>query len=55
MSFGLLLPAALRALAALLLPVLLHLVRQSDRTRVEFAALRWLTVRAQPRRRPRLD
>ena len=55
MSFGLLLPAALLALAALLLPVLLHLVRQSDRTRVEFAALRWLTARAQPRRRPRLD
>jgi len=54
-SFGLLLPGALLALAVLVLPVLLHLVRQSDRKRVEFAALRWLTTRAQPRRRPRID
>lgn len=55
MSVSLLLPGALLALAALVLPILLHLARQNDRTRVEFAALRWLTARAQPRRRPRLD
>ena len=55
MNFGLLLPAGLLALVALVVPVLLHLVRQSEQKRVEFAALRWLTARAQPRRRPRLD
>ncbi len=55
MSLGLLLPAGLLALAAMLVPIVLHLVRQSEQKRVEFAALRWLTVRAQPRRRPRLD
>ncbi len=55
MSLGLLLPAGLLALVAMLVPLLLHLVRQSEQKRVEFAALRWLTARAQPRRRPRLD
>ena len=55
MSLGLLLPAGLLGLVAMLVPVLLHLVRQSEQKRVEFAALRWLTARAQPRRRPRLD
>lgn len=55
MNLGLLLPAGLLALFALALPVLLHLVRQSEQKRVEFAALRWLSVRARPRRRPRLD
>lgn len=55
MNLGLLLPAGLLALFALALPLLLHLVRQSEQKRVEFAALRWLSVRARPRRRPRLD
>jgi len=54
-TLGLLLPAGLLALFALALPILLHLVRQSEQKRVEFAALRWLSVRARPRRRPRLD
>lgn len=55
MNVGLLLPAGLLALVALALPIALHLVRQSEQRRVEFAALRWLSVRARPRRRPRLD
>lgn len=55
MNLGLLLPAGLLALFALALPLLLHLVRQSEQKRVAFAALRWLSVRARPRRRPRLD
>jgi hypothetical protein len=53
MSTGLLLPSALIALLALAIPLLLHLVRQTEQKRIEFAALRWLVARAQPRRRPR--
>ncbi len=55
MSLGLLLPSALLALLALAIPLLLHLVRQTEQTRIEFAALRWLVARAQPRRRPRFN
>lgn len=55
MNIGLLLPSALVALAALLLPLLVHLVRQTEQTRIAFAAMRWLVARAQPRRRPRFN
>lgn len=55
MSLGLLLPSALLALLALAIPLLLHLIRQNEQTRIEFAALRWLVARAQPRRRPRFN
>ncbi|HSD17129.1 MAG TPA: BatA domain-containing protein [Thermomonas sp.] len=55
MNVGLLLPSALLALAALLLPLLVHLVRQTEQTRIAFAAMRWLVARAQPRRRPRFN
>lgn len=55
MNLGFLLPSALLALLALAVPLLLHLVRQTEQTRVEFAALRWLVARAQPRRRPRFN
>lgn len=55
MNIGLLLPSALLALAALLLPLLVHLVRQTEQTRIAFAAMRWLVARAQPRRRPRFN
>ena len=55
MNIGLLLPSALLALAALLLPLLVHLVRQTEQTRIAFAAMRWLGARAQPRRRPRFN
>ncbi len=55
MSLGLLLPSGLLALLALAIPLLLHLVRQTEQKRIEFAALRWLVARAQPRRRPRFN
>jgi hypothetical protein len=48
-------PAALAALAALLLPILIHLSRRSQSQRVDFAALRWLQVRLRPRRRPVIE
>ena len=52
---SLLLPAGLAALAALLLPLLLHLARREDRRPVDFAALRWLSPRARPRRSLRFE
>jgi hypothetical protein len=55
LSIGLLLPSALLALAALLVPLLVHLVRQTEQKRIQFAASRWLVARAQPRRRPRFN
>lgn len=55
MSFGLLAPAALAALAALLLPLLLHLARRDATRPAPFAALRWLRERPKPRRRLRFD
>jgi hypothetical protein len=54
MPVSLLLPAGLLALAALLLPLVLHLVRASEGERIDFAALRWLQARVRPRRRLRL-
>lgn len=55
MSLGLLLPVALSALAALLLPLLLHLARRGDVQPTDFAALRWLRARPRPRRRLRFE
>lgn len=55
MSFALLLPAALAALAALLLPLLIHLARRSEQRPTEFAALRWLRQRPRPRQRIRFE
>jgi hypothetical protein len=50
-----LLPGAFAALAALLLPVLIHLSRRSESQRVDFAAMRWLQARLRPRRRPVIE
>lgn len=55
MSLGLLAPAGLWALAALALPVLLHLVRREEQRPTDFAALRWLAARLKPRRRLRIE
>lgn len=55
MNFALLLPAGLAALAALALPLLIHLRRRSQQQRVDFAALRWLAAQELPRRRARLE
>jgi hypothetical protein len=55
LSLSLLLPAALAALASLLLPLLLHLARRDSVRPLDFAALRWLRARPRPRRRLRFD
>src|SRR5690606_19555162 len=55
MTPALLLPAALAALGALLLPLLIHLARRSQRRPTVFAALRWLRSEARPQRRIRLE
>src|SRR3546814_10400107 len=55
MSIGLLFPAALTALAALALPLWIHLTRRSDRQLLDFAALRWLRAKECARRRLRID
>ena len=52
---ALLLPAGLAALAALLLPLLLHLARRHEQTPTDFAALRWLRQKPKPRHRIRFD
>ncbi|HEY6943337.1 BatA domain-containing protein, partial [Dokdonella sp.] len=55
MSIALLAPLGLVALAAWALPILVHLVRRLQLERTEFAALRWIAVDAQPRRRVRFE
>ncbi|WP_342316154.1 BatA domain-containing protein [Lysobacter sp. FW306-1B-D06B] len=55
MSLAFLIPAALAALAALLLPLLIHLARRSEQRPTEFAALRWLRQKPKPRHRIRFD
>jgi len=54
-SLAFLIPAALAALAALLLPLLIHLARRSEQRPTEFAALRWLRQKPRPRHRIRFD
>lgn len=48
-------PAGLIALAALLLPLLIHLARRDQQQLIDFAALRWLSAKPRPRRRIRFD
>jgi hypothetical protein len=48
-------PLGLAALAALVVPLLIHLRRRDARPPIAFAALRWLEPRPKPQRRPRLD
>jgi hypothetical protein len=55
MSFGLLFPAALAALAALVLPLVIHIARKSEQQPTDFAALRWLRQKPKPRSRLRFD
>ncbi|WP_311268125.1 BatA domain-containing protein [Sphingobium sp. WCS2017Hpa-17] len=55
MSMGLLFPVALAALAALLLPLVIHIARKSEQLPTDFAALRWLRSRPKPRSRLRFD
>ncbi len=55
MSLGLLAPAGLWALAALALPLLVHLARREEQKPTAFAALRWLAARAKPRQKLRFE
>ena len=55
MSFALLAPFGLAALAALALPIVIHLVRRIELRTTEFAALRWISERIRPRRRLRFE
>ncbi len=52
---SLLLPLGLAALAALVVPILIHLIRRPTRDVIDFPALRWLGERARPQRRLRFD
>ena len=51
MNLALLLPSALLALSALLLPLLIHLSRRSEQRPTDFAALRWISAQLRPRRK----
>ncbi|MEG2802688.1 BatA domain-containing protein [Stenotrophomonas sp.] len=51
----LLFPLGLLALAAWLIPLLVHLARRQQLAPLPFAALRWLRAQARPRQRIRLD
>lgn len=55
MSLEFLWPLGLAALAAMLVPLLIHLRRRSEQHRTAFAALRWLPSRARPRTRLRFE
>lgn len=55
MTPALLLPAGLAALAAVLLPLLIHLARRSEQRPTVFAALQWLRQKPRPRHRIRFD
>ncbi len=51
MNLALLLPSALLALSALLIPLLIHLSRRSEQKPTDFAALRWISAQLRPRRK----
>ena len=55
MSLALLFPLGLLALAAGLVPLLIHLARRHVYAPLDFAALRWLRAKVRPRQRIRLD
>lgn len=51
----LLFPLGLAALAALAVPLLIHLRRRTEEVPLEFAAMRWLDARPRPRRKLQFD
>ncbi|HEX7915484.1 BatA domain-containing protein [Rudaea sp.] len=55
MSIALLAPLGLAALAALVVPLVIHLVRRLELKTTEFAALRWISERTRPQRRLRFE
>lgn len=52
---ALLAPAALASLAAILIPLAIHLARRTEHRLLHFPALRWLHQHPRPRHRPRFD
>jgi hypothetical protein len=52
---ALLLPAGLAALAAVIVPLAIHIARRSEQRPTDFAALRWLRQKPRPRHRLRFD
>ncbi|MEL4017015.1 BatA domain-containing protein, partial [Dryocola clanedunensis] len=52
---SLLFPLGLLALAAWLVPLLIHLARRHQYAPLDFAALRWLQARIRPRQKIRFD
>lgn len=55
MTPALLLPGALAALLALIVPLVIHIARRSEQVPTDFAALRWLRQKPRPRSRLRFD
>lgn len=55
MTPALLLPGALAALLALVIPLVIHIARRSEQEPTDFAALRWLRQKPRPRSRLRFD
>jgi len=55
MTPALLLPLGLAALAALIIPLVIHIARRSEQLPTDFAALRWLRQKPRPRSRLRFD
>ena len=51
----LLVPLGLTALAALIVPLLIHVARRTEDVPLDFAAMRWLNALPRPRRRLRFD
>ncbi|WP_296721044.1 BatA domain-containing protein [Erythrobacter sp.] len=51
----LMVPLGLAALAALAVPLLIHLRRRTEEVPLEFAAMRWLDARPRPRRKLQFD
>lgn len=55
MTPALLFPAGLAALAAVIIPLAIHIARRSEQSPTDFAALRWLRAKPKPRSRLRFD
>lgn len=55
MTPGLLFPLGLAALAALIVPLVIHIARRTEEKPTDFAALRWLRQKPRPKSRLRFD
>lgn len=55
MNIALLAPLGLAAVAALIIPILIHLIRRLELATTEFAAMRWISERISAQRRLRFE